>query len=217
MRRPAILFLVTLLSACLWGCAAPASAAEVVPPAVPDPAPSTAASVHTRWAKHWAAQAAKNRRPLMTLKRSVGLSAPAALATRPAAGAGQRAWTRYGVRSRRLAVTYTRQLRSLRQRLRNPVTLGRLLAWHLYGWRGSQWTSLYLLWRNESGWRAAAANPCSSAYGIPQSCPGSKMARFGSDWRTNPWTQIRWGLWYIHSRYGSPAAAWAQWTPQTGY
>jgi hypothetical protein len=35
------------------------------------------------------------------------------------------------------------------------------------------------------------------------------MASAGSDWQTNPSTQIRWGLTYIHDRYGSPCGAWA--------
>jgi len=29
----------------------------------------------------------------------------------------------------------------------------------------------------------------------------------GSDWRTNPITQIRWGLSYIADAYGSPCTA----------
>ena len=33
--------------------------------------------------------------------------------------------------------------------------------------------------------------------------------RAGADWRTNPATQIRWGLSYIQASYGSPCAAWA--------
>src|SRR5690606_6681407 len=45
------------------------------------------------------------------------------------------------------------------------------------------------------------------SYGIPQSLPGSKMASAGKDWRTNPETQIRWGLKYIKDRYGSPSRA----------
>ena len=35
------------------------------------------------------------------------------------------------------------------------------------------------------------------------------MASAGSDWRTNPATQIKWGLGYIASRYGSPCSAWS--------
>ncbi len=34
------------------------------------------------------------------------------------------------------------------------------------------------------------------------------MASAGSDWQTNPVTQIRWGLDYIAERYGTPCAAW---------
>lgn len=72
-----------------------------------------------------------------------------------------------------------------------------------------QWSCLNSLWQKESNWRHTATNPSSGAYGIPQSLPGSKMASAGSDWRTNPRTQIRWGLSYIKSRYGSPCGAWS--------
>jgi len=58
----------------------------------------------------------------------------------------------------------------------------------------------------ESDWRVYAQNP-SGAYGIPQALPASKMAMMGSDWRTNPITQIRWGLYYIDNAYGTPCAA----------
>jgi hypothetical protein len=76
------------------------------------------------------------------------------------------------------------------------------------GWSG-QFGCLNALWQRESGWNSRAMNPSSGAYGIPQSLPGSKMASAGSDWRTNPATQIRWGLSYIASRYGTPCGAWA--------
>ncbi|MFD6179155.1 MULTISPECIES: aggregation-promoting factor C-terminal-like domain-containing protein [unclassified Isoptericola] len=76
------------------------------------------------------------------------------------------------------------------------------------GWSGSQWTCLESLWTKESGWNASAANPSSGAYGIPQALPGSKMATAGSDWATNPATQIEWGLDYISGRYGTPCGAW---------
>jgi hypothetical protein len=75
------------------------------------------------------------------------------------------------------------------------------------GWSG-QFGCLDSLWSKESGWRVYAANS-SGAYGIPQALPGSKMASAGSDWRTNPATQIRWGLGYIAASYGSPCAAWS--------
>ena len=76
------------------------------------------------------------------------------------------------------------------------------------GWTGGEWSCLDLLWQRESGWNHQAANPSSSAYGIPQALPGSKMGSAGSDWATNPATQIEWGLGYIADRYGTPCGAW---------
>jgi hypothetical protein len=87
------------------------------------------------------------------------------------------------------------------------VAIGRQLA-AARGWTGSQFQCLYSLWNRESGWRVDAYNPSSGATGIPQALPGSKMASAGADWRTNPATQIRWGLGYISGRYGTPCAAW---------
>ncbi len=78
-----------------------------------------------------------------------------------------------------------------------------------FGFAEAQWPYLDQLWIRESGWNHLADNPTSSAYGIPQSLPGTKMAVVGPDWRTNPETQIRWGLAYIAARYGNPEAAWA--------
>ena len=60
---------------------------------------------------------------------------------------------------------------------------------------------LVKLWQHESGWNHKAENSGSGAYGIPQALPGSKMAKFGDDWRTNPrhadqvraWTTSRTG------------------------
>jgi hypothetical protein len=64
---------------------------------------------------------------------------------------------------------------------------------------------------HESGWRYTATNASSGAYGLVQALPGSKMASAGADWRTNPATQIKWGLHYMNSRYGSPCDAWSFW------
>jgi uncharacterized protein YabE (DUF348 family) len=77
------------------------------------------------------------------------------------------------------------------------------------GMGDEQFGCLVQLWQRESGWRVNAENSSSGAYGIPQALPGSKMASFGSDWRTNPETQIRWGLSYIAGRYGTPCDAWS--------
>jgi hypothetical protein len=78
-----------------------------------------------------------------------------------------------------------------------------------FGLGADQFECLDALWTKESGWSHTAANPSSSAYGIPQALPGSKMASAGADWATNPATQIRWGLGYIKARYGTPCGAWA--------
>jgi hypothetical protein len=51
------------------------------------------------------------------------------------------------------------------------------------------------------------ANPSSGAYGLPQALPGSKMASAGSDWATNPVTQLRWQQQYVDSTYGGPCQA----------
>ena len=78
-----------------------------------------------------------------------------------------------------------------------------------YGWGDDQFSCLVSLWNRESSWDYQAENASSGAYGIPQSLPGSKMGSVGADWRTNPTTQIVWGLGYISGRYGSPCSAWA--------
>lgn len=77
------------------------------------------------------------------------------------------------------------------------------------GWSDSEYQCLVLLWNRESQWNPYAENASSGAYGIPQSLPGSKMASAGADWRTNPITQINWGIGYIKGRYGTPCSAWA--------
>jgi hypothetical protein len=78
-----------------------------------------------------------------------------------------------------------------------------------FGWSTSQFSCLQPLWQRESGWSVTASNTTSGAYGIPQALPGSKMASAGADWQTSASTQIRWGLGYIQSTYGSPCAAWS--------
>lgn len=76
-----------------------------------------------------------------------------------------------------------------------------------YGWGEGEFSCLDSLWMKESGWDYQAYNP-SGATGIPQALPGDKMATFGSDWASNATTQIKWGLDYISSVYGTPCAAW---------
>ncbi|MFE6690017.1 transglycosylase SLT domain-containing protein [Streptomyces sp. NPDC057743] len=69
----------------------------------------------------------------------------------------------------------------------------------------------------ESGWNYRATNAGSGAYGLVQALPGSKMSSAGSDWQTNPATQIKWGLNYMNSRYGSPCGAWSFWQANSWY
>ncbi|MHA5055174.1 aggregation-promoting factor C-terminal-like domain-containing protein [Streptomyces sp. SD15] len=70
---------------------------------------------------------------------------------------------------------------------------------------------------HESGWNHTAKNASSGAYGLVQALPASKMASAGSDWKTNPATQIKWGLDYMNSRYGSPVGAWNFWQTHHWY
>lgn len=90
----------------------------------------------------------------------------------------------------------------------DPRTIARALL-PQFGYGPEQFGCLDSLYMSESGWRVNADNPHSSAYGIPQALPGSKMSSAGADWATNPVTQIRWGLGYIQDRYGTPCGAWS--------
>jgi hypothetical protein len=87
------------------------------------------------------------------------------------------------------------------------IRAGQRMLGH-FGWGHRQWNPLYKLWNRESSWNKYASNPYSGAYGIPQAVPGSKMASAGRHWRTAATTQIRWGMRYIRSRYGTPRRAW---------
>ncbi|MFJ1805324.1 MULTISPECIES: transglycosylase SLT domain-containing protein [unclassified Streptomyces] len=71
--------------------------------------------------------------------------------------------------------------------------------------------------KHESGWNMKATNASSGAYGLVQALPGSKMASAGSDWKSNAKTQIKWGLDYMNSRYGSPVGAWNFWQANGWY
>ncbi len=97
----------------------------------------------------------------------------------------------------------------------NQLTACQLLP--SYGFATSEMAALVPMWTKESNWSTSARNPSSGAYGIPQALPGDKMASVAADWRTNPATQIKWGLGYIKDRYGTPSAAWAFWQAHNWY
>jgi uncharacterized protein YabE (DUF348 family) len=76
---------------------------------------------------------------------------------------------------------------------------------------------------HESGWcpsKAQGEHYCpaipdnsgtSGGYGLCQATPGYKMSSAGSDWATNPVTQLRWCSGYAHERYGSWGSAYYHW------
>jgi hypothetical protein len=102
-----------------------------------------------------------------------------------------------------VAVTRTEDLTQA-----DPKTLAKALM-PLYGLATSQFNCVDNIWEQESRWNVHADNPYSSAYGIPQALPGSKMSSAGPNWQNSAETQIRWGLNYIKERYGSACSAWS--------
>lgn len=86
-----------------------------------------------------------------------------------------------------------------------------------YGWSQYDFECLVKLWNRESGWNPNSHNRSSGAHGIPQALPASKMAAYGSDYYTNGYVQINWGLDYIAGRYGSPSNAWSSFCSKGWY
>ena len=78
-----------------------------------------------------------------------------------------------------------------------------------FGFNQAQFSCLNSLWTKESHWTYKAHNYRSGAHGIAQALPAEKMSVIATDWRTNPVTQIRWGLRYITMRYDTPCKAWS--------
>jgi hypothetical protein len=86
-----------------------------------------------------------------------------------------------------------------------------------YSWGDDQYACLNKLWSKESHWNYKAHNYRSGAHGIAQALPAVKMEVISDDWRTNPVTQIQWGLRYINLRYDDPCNAWAKWRSHRYY
>jgi hypothetical protein len=91
----------------------------------------------------------------------------------------------------------------------DPREIARQIMKNKYGYGESDFNCFNNIIMRESMWDIDATNPSSGAYGIPQALPGTKMATVAPDWRTNPATQIIWGIEYMEDRYGSPCAAWS--------
>ncbi|GAA3186356.1 lytic transglycosylase domain-containing protein [Nonomuraea roseoviolacea] len=117
----------------------------------------------------------------------------------------------------RLATVLTngRRAADLRPKRRNKViALDQVVR---RSWSYQEFRCLDSLWTRESNWDHRAYNSNSGAYGIPQALPGGKMSGAGADWRSNPATQIRWGLAYIKGRYGRPCGAWGHFQSHNWY
>lgn len=78
----------------------------------------------------------------------------------------------------------------------------------------SKWN--YII-NHESGWNPKAKNPSSDAYGIGQALPPSKMAKYGSDYMSNPITQLKWMKSYVNERYGGIDGAYDWWKSHNWY
>jgi len=76
-----------------------------------------------------------------------------------------------------------------------------------------EWACFDQIIEHESSWNPWTDNGMGweETGGLPQAHPSSKMAEAGKDYRTNVWTQVRWGLNYINSTYGTPCNAWDAW------
>ena len=135
-------------------------------------------------------------------QEAVAAAAAAAKARQEAAERAARAKERAALEKKRQAI--------LDRAREDPRAVARLLMVD-YGWGEGEFSCLDNLWNGESNWNYKATNASSGAYGIPQALPASKLATAGADWRDNPATQIKWGLGYIKSSYGSPCNAWSFW------
>lgn len=88
----------------------------------------------------------------------------------------------------------------------DPRTIAKALLPE-YGFSVDQFGCLDSLYVSESNWNMHADNPTSSAYGIPQALTQTHDMPAG--YFDSAEVQIRWGLDYIRSAYGSPCNAWS--------
>ncbi|MDT2614379.1 aggregation-promoting factor C-terminal-like domain-containing protein [Enterococcus dongliensis] len=101
---------------------------------------------------------------------------------------------------------------------KSPKPTGSHENWmRMAGFKPSEYGAINYIVNHESSWNPSATNPSSGAYGLPQSLPASKLASAGSDWRTNPITQLRWMRNYVNERYGGANGALSFWKAHNWY
>jgi hypothetical protein len=108
-----------------------------------------------------------------------------------------------------LVSTVSRQVEMARTSL-GAKKVAKSILLNEYGFSEKEYKCLNSLWNKESHWNYKAHNARSGAHGIAQALPATKMNVVSTDWRTNPVTQIRWGLRYISIRYETPCKALAK-------
>jgi len=74
-----------------------------------------------------------------------------------------------------------------------------------------EWECLWELWWHESKWDYRAEGPTND-WGIPQANADAHPETSESRWRADKHEQVRWGVEYIKTRYGSFCEAWDAWT-----
>jgi hypothetical protein len=160
------------------------------------------------WSVSAAAQPTASARPAVQVQTGVSAAGlrPASSGQRTAAAAPRSA-VLDAVTAAKAPAGKPKPKHHARPRKLTPKQVARQML-KTFHWRKWQFRYLSMLWSRESSWNVHASNPYSGAYGIPQAVPGSKMASAGPHWSTSARTQIRWGMRYIKSRYGSPYWAW---------
>jgi hypothetical protein len=76
------------------------------------------------------------------------------------------------------------------------------------GFDDKEFACLDALWTHESLWNMHARGPTKD-FGIPQA--HAPVHDLPAEFYTDPLVQIRWGIDYIESRYGTPCQAWRVW------
>jgi hypothetical protein len=98
----------------------------------------------------------------------------------------------------------------------HPRDYAYVLVAKMWGER-AEYACLSKLWGKESAWNPRAANPKSTAFGIPQFLD-STWKNYGYPVRPkNPMVQIEAGLKYITARYDTPCRAWKFWERNKWY